>query len=162
MDRWNSQPYHACHVFLSDHHPSRWSCSPRVKSRRCRFPNSWSMLDWKRPRCHFDRNMHISNSDSWRILCGHFCGFDSHLFPRRRYHLSIFDLVLHSFCPHVFQCLFLGFFQGFSVMAHTFCPLPLIQCCPACFQFPCLSWSGSSCLGGQKRSNLRTPSLPSQ
>ena len=41
-----------------------------------------------------------------------------------------------------------------SVMAHTFCPFSLIQYCQACFQFPCLSLYGSSCLIVKKSSYL--------
>ena len=69
--RRNSEPHHACRVFISDPHPSRRSYSPRVRFR-CRLPHSCSMLHQRwllSLRWSSDVYCPISHSHRWRGTC---------------------------------------------------------------------------------------------
>ena len=127
------------------------------------------MLDWKRPRWCVDRNLHISISDGWRILCER-CLANSSSSLQYGASLTFFRCGVttsSSLTCTLFALtsshLFLGFFKGLVRDGTHFLPFALNQYGAAtCFQFPCLSRYGSSCRSGKKRSNLRPPGLPSQ
>ena len=108
-----SEPHHDCRIFISEKHPSWRGCSPRVRSRWCRFSHTPTacfttggcFLGGATLSCAITSStLRWSFADTfWNLLL--YC------FLWRCQHLSVFRHFFAHCCPHVFPFSFAWFLE---------------------------------------------------